>query len=220
MKIEDFIDRYFYKEWVQDLLERANLSSRGIKKELIIRLMQESDYDIFQLLNYPYTDDLKDICFDLKIHRSGRKYELVRRILEEISKDWNNEYFIIEMIKAKKNQGWSDEDLKQILGYLYDRYEKNIHIFKELEVSSVETILDYSPKSYNELEEMIAQIENTEQIEILKDIINNSCQTEEITSRQRNILLKKLVKSSQKFKDQETALRIGPWSFGWIRRKR
>jgi len=124
MNVEEFIDRYFYKEWVQDLLERANLPYRGIKQELILRLRQEGNCDLFQLMDYLDKDDLKEICDDLEIPRSGRKYEIVRRILNKLSESWAEELFVAEMNRAMRNHNWSAEDLEERLGYLYDRYEE------------------------------------------------------------------------------------------------
>lgn len=124
MKVEEFIDRYFYKGGVQELLERAGVQSKGAKKELIVRLREEANYDFFQTMSCLQKDDLREVCEDLNLPSSGKKDVLVKRILKEISKDWSEDYFVSEINRATKNHGWSERQLRKALGSLYKKFEK------------------------------------------------------------------------------------------------
>ena len=88
MKIEKFLDRYFYKEDIQELLYQRDLPISGKKSVLIKRLRKETNIDIFQLIEYMSKNYLKDACYDLDLKVSGTKDELKERVFNEIVEDW------------------------------------------------------------------------------------------------------------------------------------
>ncbi len=134
MKVEEFIDRYFYKEGVQELLEMAGVQSKGAKKKLIVRLREEANYDFFQIMNCMQKDDLREICEDLNLPSSGKKDALVKRILKEISKDWSKDYFVSEIDRAAKNHDWNERQLRKALGSLYEKFEKGSKAVQKVDV--------------------------------------------------------------------------------------
>lgn len=211
LKVEEFLDSYFYKEYLQDLLEEANLSTVGQKKDLIKRLREKTNYDIFQLIAYLGKEDLKGACRDLGLRVGGTRDDLDSRVFEEVVSDWSEEEFVSEMKKASKNHGLSEGQLKELLGSLYAKYERGI---QKLRIPPAPT------KGYDEINRMIEEAENTEQTRILQELIKTSYESGEIIAEQRSRLLKKLVEVSKKFKDQEASLKIGPFDIFSFKRKR
>jgi len=74
------LDRYFTKEGLADLLERAELKKSGNKIELIERLLNESNYDISYLISMLYRDDLIEICEEFDIPKRRTKQEMIDEI--------------------------------------------------------------------------------------------------------------------------------------------
>lgn len=116
MKVEKFVDLYFYKEDLQDLLEQEGLHVSGTKAELIRRLRREANYDIFQFIFSLQKDELKFICEDLDLKTTGKKDELAERVFNEIVEGWTEDYFMKEMRRFADNQGWSESELEEFLG--------------------------------------------------------------------------------------------------------
>jgi len=131
MKVDKFLDRYFYKEDIQGLLEMAELSVSGTKDELIKRLRLEGNYDIFQLIGYLGKDDLKEICDDLNLPISGTKDELQFRVFTEIVDDWSEIEFVSEMKKARENNSLSEKEFRDFLGPLYDKYIERERVIRK-----------------------------------------------------------------------------------------
>ena len=109
MKVEKFVSKYFYKEDLQDLLEREGLKVSGTKNELIRRLRRDAKYDILQFIAYLDKDELKFICEDLDLKKTGTKNELADRVFEEIWTSWNVDYYIKEMRRVADNEGWTEK---------------------------------------------------------------------------------------------------------------
>lgn len=109
MKVEKFVSKYFYKEDLQDLLEREGLKVSGTKNELIRRLRRDANYDILQFIAYLDKDELKFICEDLDLKKTGTKNELADRVFEEIWTSWNVDYYIKEMRRVADNEGWTEK---------------------------------------------------------------------------------------------------------------
>lgn len=84
MDWRQFVKRNFYKEDLQDLLRDGGLSPTGNVDELIDRLVEEAEYNIYHFLDEFDKNDLKEICEDNDLPVSGTKDKLVERILEEV----------------------------------------------------------------------------------------------------------------------------------------
>lgn len=79
-----FVKRNFYKEELQDMLRDKELSPTGNVDELIDRLVEEAEYNIFHFFDEFDKNDVKGICEDNDLPVSGTKDDLVNRILEEV----------------------------------------------------------------------------------------------------------------------------------------
>ena len=153
MKIEKFVDRYFYKEDLQDLLEEEELPISGTKNELIKRLRRDANYDIFQFIASLQKDELKYICEDLDLKATGKKDELAERVFDEIVKDWSEDYFIKEMRRVADNQGWSEKKWKEFLSSLHEEEE----VKERVEIPKRERIPEVREK--DDFSELISAIE-------------------------------------------------------------
>lgn len=112
MKVEDFLDRYFYKEDIQDLLDTLELPISGTKDELIRRL-RRANVDIFMIIGSMNKEQLKDVCRDLDLKVGGSRDELMDRVFPAVIEDWSEKQKIAEIERMRK-QGWPEKDLKGI----------------------------------------------------------------------------------------------------------
>ncbi len=61
---ETLLSTLYDKDDLQDLLDNVDLPVSGKKAVLIDRLIDESDYTPYELLDYFYKVNLQDICYD------------------------------------------------------------------------------------------------------------------------------------------------------------
>jgi len=145
MKVEEFVDRYFYKEDLQDILEQEGLPVSGRKKELIRRLRRDANYDIYQFINYLKKDELKFICEDLDLKTTGARDELAERVFSEILIGWTEDYYIKEMRRVSTNQGWNEKRWKEFLSSLHEEEVKEtVEAPKRVSIPEVREKDDFS----------------------------------------------------------------------------
>lgn len=128
MKVEKFVNQYFYKEDLQELLEQEELPVSGTKNELIKRLRRDANYDILQFIAYLDKDELKFICEDLDLKKTGTKNELAERVFDEIWTGWTKDYYIKEMRRVADNQGWSEKKWNEFVEPSHEEEEVEEHI--------------------------------------------------------------------------------------------
>jgi len=155
MKIEKFVDRYFYKEDLQALLEEEELPISGTKNELIKRLRRDANYDIFQFIASLQKDELKYICEDLDLKTTGKKDDLAERVFSEILIGWTEDYYIKEMRRVADNQGWSEKRWKEFLSSLHEEEEE---VKERVEIPKKERIPKVKEKE-KDFSELISAIE-------------------------------------------------------------
>ena len=80
----EILDSYFTKDDLADLLERAELKKSGNKRELIERLLNESNYDLSYLLSMLYREELAEICENFSIPKKGSKQAMIEEILKRM----------------------------------------------------------------------------------------------------------------------------------------
>lgn len=85
--IPELLSKYFFKEDIVSLCEDADLNHKGVKDELIERLVKDGNYTKKDYLESLGMETLKDICADVNEYRTGRKDELIKRILPHIEEE-------------------------------------------------------------------------------------------------------------------------------------
>ena len=83
MKIEKFVGRYFYKEDLQDICKKEELTSSGSKDNLIERLIRDGGYSAQDFIDWMNIEDLKNVCKDLELPLSGNRNDLVQRVIQK-----------------------------------------------------------------------------------------------------------------------------------------
>jgi len=87
IKIDKILERCFFKEDIQDLLDEADLPVSGSKDELIERLLQKGGYTTREILESCDKEELQYICGDfLDLPASGTKSYLIDEIMSVIEK--------------------------------------------------------------------------------------------------------------------------------------
>jgi hypothetical protein len=86
MELRILLDKYYYKEEIQDLCSQAGLSPTGKKDVLIDRLINDSSYTIKDYIMSLDRDTLNDLCDDLDVSAFGRKKTLADRCVPKIRK--------------------------------------------------------------------------------------------------------------------------------------
>ncbi len=84
--LEKIIDKYFSKDDISLMLEKAGLKKSGTKKEIIKRLLNESEYDIEHILMKLYKNKLLEICkmFQIKVDSRDSKDIIIEKIVSAI----------------------------------------------------------------------------------------------------------------------------------------
>lgn len=93
---EVLLDKYFYKEDLQIMLDSINLPRSGTKDELIERIIESGEADVQDILGILNKDVLVEICEIIDLETKGTKDQLKKRILDEV------EY--VEEIEEEKPQ--------------------------------------------------------------------------------------------------------------------
>ncbi len=82
--LEFLLDKFLYKEELQDLLDDLDLPVSGNKDELIDRIVQSGMIDESYVLSMLNKDILVEICDFLELETRGTKAELKKRILKNV----------------------------------------------------------------------------------------------------------------------------------------
>src|SRR5437016_6110680 len=78
------LDRYLYKENVQDLCDELGLPVGGNKDELIFRVLGAPQFQPEMALAHVDKEGLKQLCDELGLRTQGTRDDLVDRVLQEI----------------------------------------------------------------------------------------------------------------------------------------
>ncbi len=78
------LDRYLYKENVQEICNELGLSGGGNKEELEFRVLGDPRFQPEMAISYVAKDGLKELCDDLGLRASGTREDLEGRILQTI----------------------------------------------------------------------------------------------------------------------------------------
>lgn len=104
--LEELLAKYYYKDDLIWLCEKADLHTKGVKDDLIERLLSDSDYTIKDYLKHLGLDGLKLACRDFDEYVTGTKDELIKRIIphiQEIEDDIDEEADFDEDVQADVN---------------------------------------------------------------------------------------------------------------------
>jgi hypothetical protein len=78
------LDRYLYKENVQDLADELGVAVSGTKGEIISRVIDDEGFDPADALSYLDKWQFRDLCDELDISDRGTRDELFGRVLKRI----------------------------------------------------------------------------------------------------------------------------------------
>lgn len=82
--LQHAMERYLYKEGVQDLCYQLGLPGGGNKDELVFRVLGARDLRPEMVLQYVDKEGLKDLCDELGLRMQGTREDLVERLLQAI----------------------------------------------------------------------------------------------------------------------------------------
>ena len=78
------LDRYLYKEDVQEICFELGLPGGGTKEDLEFRLLGDSRFQPEMAISYVGKEGLKELCDELRLRASGTREDLEGRILQAI----------------------------------------------------------------------------------------------------------------------------------------
>ncbi|MGP8075649.1 MAG: hypothetical protein ACLP8Y_02790 [Thermoplasmata archaeon] len=82
--ISDILDRYLYKEDVQQLARERGLSASGSKDEIIDGLVDSGRFDPADAVAYLNVRQLRRLCREYRLPEEGDRTQLVETVLEAI----------------------------------------------------------------------------------------------------------------------------------------
>ena len=98
------MDKYLYKEDVQDLAASYGLKVSGNKDEIIKRVLNCENFELEDITSCLYKEDVQDICRDLGLSPSGSKDDLWNSIVEELGLEQSTETVKTPVISAETSQ--------------------------------------------------------------------------------------------------------------------
>ncbi len=82
--LQFILDRYLYKDQVQDMGDELGLPVSGTKEDLIARILGEDDFTPEMAMEYVDKEGLKDLCEILELRTTGTREDLEGRVLNFI----------------------------------------------------------------------------------------------------------------------------------------
>jgi len=79
--LQHAMNRYLYKEDVQDLCRELNLPGGGNKDELVLRVLGAPELHPDMVFEHINKEDLKELCIDLNLGTHGTREDLVDRLI-------------------------------------------------------------------------------------------------------------------------------------------
>lgn len=89
--IETILERFLYKEEVQQLLAEHGEPVTGHKEELIVRLLSSEGFDPSEAVAFLDKAALQRLCAEVGIEPRGTRAELCARILQRIAHERGDE---------------------------------------------------------------------------------------------------------------------------------
>src|SRR5206468_2242347 len=80
------LDRFLYKENVQEICDELGLPVSGNKDDLVLRVLGDARFSAGMALNYVDKEGLKALCEELGFRPSGTRADLESRILNFVQR--------------------------------------------------------------------------------------------------------------------------------------